>query len=98
MRAEDDFSWKYWILKLGLIFSLIVLLANIFVLTVIKGNYYKDLARANKVVQSVIPAPRAQILDRKGRVVAKSIYQYFDSSRTFPAYHRVSYSKCTIPD
>jgi penicillin-binding protein 2 len=68
---------KYWILKFGLVLSLMILLVNIFVLDIIKGNYYKDLARANKVVESVIPASRAQILDRKGRVVAKSIYQYF---------------------
>jgi penicillin-binding protein 2 len=68
---------KYWILKFGLVLSLMILLTNVFVLDVIKGSYYKDLARANKAVESVIPAPRAQILDRKGRVVAKSVYQYF---------------------
>ncbi|MFA5749861.1 MAG: penicillin-binding transpeptidase domain-containing protein [Candidatus Shapirobacteria bacterium] len=68
---------KYWILKFGLILSLMILLANVFKLAVIKGVYYKKIARENKVMESVIPAPRAQILDRKGRVVAKSVYQYF---------------------
>jgi len=68
---------KYWILKFGLILSLLILLVNIFVLSIIKGKYYKEIARENKVVESTIPAPRAQILDRKGRVVAKSVYQYF---------------------
>jgi penicillin-binding protein 2 len=77
MRGDSDFSWKYWILKFGLVLSLIILIANIFKLDIIQGSYYKDMARANKVVESVIPAPRAQILDRKGRVVAKSVYQYF---------------------
>jgi len=77
MKGDSDFSWKYWILKLGLVLSLAILLVSVIKLTIIQGGYYKNLARANKVVESIIPAPRAQILDRKGRVVAKSVYQYF---------------------
>jgi len=76
-RQLDDSSWKYWVLRAGLIISLGILLVNIIKLSVIKVGYYKELARENKVVETVLPASRAQILDRKGRVLAKSVYQYF---------------------
>lgn len=77
MNQIDDSSWKYWILKFGLIFSLGVVLVSIFKLTVIKGTYYKNLAMENKLMENKIPAARAVITDRKGRIVAKSVYQYF---------------------
>ncbi len=77
MREENGFPWKYWILKFGLVFSLLILAAVIFRLSLIEKDYYADVARDNKVFESVIPAARAEILDRKGRVVAKSVYQYF---------------------
>lgn len=77
MREEDNFGWKYWILKFGLILSLLILLVAIIKLNLIKGNYYGEVARDNKILESVIPAPRAEIVDRKGRTLAKSVYQYF---------------------
>ncbi len=77
MNQLDDISWKYWILKFGLVLSLIIILVSIFKLDVIKGAYYKDLAIENKLMEKKIPSARATILDRKGRVVAKSVYQYF---------------------
>lgn len=77
MRQVDESSWKYWILKGGLLFSLAILVANIFNLSVIRNRYYLGLARENKVEQNIIPAERGQIVDRKGRVVAKSVYEYF---------------------
>jgi penicillin-binding protein 2 len=77
MRQIDESSWKYWILRAGLFLSLIILGSNIFKLSVIKGKFYKDMARENRIMESIIPAGRGQILDRKGRVVAKSEYQYF---------------------
>lgn len=43
----------------------------------IRHGYYKDLARDNRISESPIPAARGQVLDRKGRVLAKSLYQYF---------------------
>ncbi len=77
MREEDENSWKYWLFKFGLLLSLLILVANLLKLSIIKGKYYREIARENKIVESVIPAARSEILDRKGRVVAKSIYQYF---------------------
>ncbi|MFA6462851.1 MAG: hypothetical protein WCT51_02275, partial [Candidatus Shapirobacteria bacterium] len=77
MNQIDDGSWKYWILRFGLILSFGIILVSIFKLDVIKGVYYKDLAMENKLMEKKIPAARTTILDRKGRVIVKSIYQYF---------------------
>ena len=74
---KEDFSWKYWLIRWGLFFSFGALFLGAFRLMVIRGKYYRELARDNKVFESVIPAGRGEILDRKGRVLAKSIYQYF---------------------
>lgn len=77
MREETEIPWKYWLFRFGLIFSLMILLVNLFKLSLIKGKYYREVARENKIVESSIPSARAEILDRKGRIVAKSVYQYF---------------------
>ena len=77
MREETSFPWKYWILKFGLILSLLILIVVIVRLSLIQKDYYVGVARDNKVFESIIPAPRAEIVDRKGRVIAKSVYQYF---------------------
>ncbi len=77
MREENVFPWKYWILKFGLVLSLMILLVVISRLSLIEGKYYVEVARDNKIYESVIPAPRAEIVDRKGRSIAKTVYQYF---------------------
>lgn len=77
MNQIDDSSWKYWLIKFGLILSLGIIFISIVNLGLIKGSYYKNLAIENKLIEKDIPASRATILDRKGRVVAKSVYQYF---------------------
>jgi penicillin-binding protein 2 len=74
---QETMSWKYWLIKLGLILSLGLLMSAIFRLMVIRGGYYRSLARDNKVYETEIPAGRGKILDRKGRVVGQSVYQYF---------------------
>ncbi len=89
MNQIEDSSWKYWILKFGLILSLGILLVSVFKLNVIKGGYYKNLAIRNKLVEKKITAARATILDRKGRVVAKSVYQYFKMDGTNKIYEGV---------
>lgn len=77
MKETDSRSGVYWLLQGVLILSLSMLLAGVFDLSVIKQKYYQEIARDNKVVESNIPAVRGQILDRKGRVIANSVYQYF---------------------
>lgn len=77
MKQIEEVSWKFWILTFGLTLSLLVLLSATLRLSLIKGNYYRQIARDNKVLETVIPAPRREIVDRKGRVVAETVYQYF---------------------
>ncbi|MFA4826753.1 MAG: penicillin-binding transpeptidase domain-containing protein [Candidatus Shapirobacteria bacterium] len=77
VNEEDLQQWKYWILRGGLVLSLLILAGGSIRLLVIKGGYYKNLARDNRIFQMSIPAGRGQIIDRKGRILAKSIYEYF---------------------
>ncbi len=46
-------------------------------MSVIKHIYYKNRATDNQVYESVILAPRGTIYDRKGRVLAESLYHYY---------------------
>lgn len=77
MRGVAESNWKYWLFSLGLVSSFLILLGAVLKLSLVKGKYYKELARDNKVFERVIPAGRALILDKKGRVVAESVYEYF---------------------
>lgn len=74
-EAED--RWIYWLFVFALILSLGVLFVGVFRLSVIRQQYYKTLARDNRIVETSIPAARGKVLDRKGRVIAQSVYQYF---------------------
>jgi len=65
------------LLRFFLFLSFGALLTGAVRLSIIRGGYYKTMARDNKVYEMVIPAARGEIVDRKGRVVAKSVYQYF---------------------
>ncbi len=76
MNNEENYI-KYWIIYFGLITSFGILFVSIFKLMIIKHEYYFNLARDNKIMESIIPASRGDILDRKGRVLGKSVYQYF---------------------
>ena len=77
MNSTRFWPVKYWVLKWGLYFSLGLLVVGVMTLSVVKRSYYQNLARVNKVVESRIPAARGEILDKKGRVLTKSIYQYY---------------------
>lgn len=77
MRQNELFGWRYWIIRIGLFGSLGLLFANIVRITVIRGGFYQQLARENRIYETEIPAGRGLVTDRKGRVVAKSVYQYF---------------------
>jgi len=76
MRGEEK-HWIYWLLAWGMVASLGILAVRVFKLAVIEHGYYSALARENRIYEGVIPAGRGEITDRKGRVVARSVYQYF---------------------
>ncbi|KKR67623.1 MAG: Peptidoglycan glycosyltransferase [Microgenomates group bacterium GW2011_GWA2_40_6] len=52
--------------------SFLVLLAGVLRLGWIRGGYYRQQARDNKVTETLILADRGQIVDRKGRVLVRS--------------------------
>ncbi len=77
MRDNESHQIKYWVVMWCLNISFCILLVGVLKLSLVKGGYYRNLARENKVEQERIPAGRGKILDRKGRVLAESVYQYF---------------------
>ncbi len=86
MNRNESLPFKYWFLSWGLWVSIGILAAGIIRLTVIRQSYYQTLARDNRVEEKRIPAGRGEILDRKGRVLAKSVYQYFKNENGNKVY------------
>lgn len=52
---------------------LIILFLRFFQLTIVKGNYYRTLSEQNRLREIVIEAPRGEIVDRKGFVIAQNL-------------------------
>ena len=52
---------------------LIILFFRLFQLTVVKGNYYRTLSEQNRLREIVIEAPRGEIIDRKGFIIAQNL-------------------------
>ncbi len=73
----ENKDWAFWFLRFSLILTFLLIISKSASLAMIKGGYYKELARENKIFQTDIPAARGNIYDRKGRVVTESIYRYF---------------------
>lgn len=76
--------WKYWILRTGLFLSFGILFVSVYKLAVIKKKYYEGLARENKITETNIGAPRGNILDRKGRIIARTVDLGGESKREYP--------------
>src|SRR2546426_5050876 len=53
------------------IFSLVLL--RLFVLQVLEGSRYRELSEENRIRVEVLTAPRGEILDRKGRLLADCV-------------------------
>lgn len=77
MGESQEKDLRYWMLAGGLIISFGIMLVTAIKLMVIQGGYFRELARDNKIKETRIEAARGSIYDRKGRVVAKSVYDYF---------------------
>ncbi len=52
---------------------LIILFLRLFQLTIVKGNYYRNLSEQNRLREIIIEAPRGEIVDRKGFVIAQNL-------------------------
>jgi penicillin-binding protein 2 len=59
--------WIIIVLFLG------IFVARIFYLDVIKGNYYADVSKGNRIRSTIIKAPRGKIMDRYGQNLASNI-------------------------
>ncbi|MDP4009482.1 MAG: penicillin-binding transpeptidase domain-containing protein [Candidatus Shapirobacteria bacterium] len=77
MNEVGEDLGKYWLLRWSLVVSFGLLFSGAFKLTIIKQKYYQAMARDNRIMESMIPAGRGVIYDRKGRIIDKSVYQYF---------------------
>lgn len=62
-----DFFW--WVI----IVFLVVLGGRIFYLNVVKGEYYREIARGNSVRSLSIKSPRGKIFDRSGKILVNNI-------------------------
>lgn len=86
MRWEDNGGVKYWLLQFGLLLSMGILAVSFLKINLVRGSYYSTLSWANKVEEIRIPAARGQIVDRKGRVLVKSVFDYGSSWGEFDGY------------
>lgn len=66
-RKND--SWLSWFLRGVLILGTLILIARLFELQIIKGNYYRDLSEGNRIDKIKIVATRGKILARGGEAL-----------------------------
>jgi penicillin-binding protein 2 len=62
-----DYLW------LVVVFFVITLFGRVLYITVVKGAYYRDIAKGNSIRQIIIKAPRGRIFDRNGEVLVDNI-------------------------
>jgi len=74
---DEELNWKYWFFYWTLGVSFVLLLTVTARMSLVRYSYYQMRARDNKIYTMLIPASRGTIKDRKDRVVAESLYQYF---------------------
>ena len=67
---------RFTIIIVILAIMMAVLTLKLMHLTLIKGNYYRDIAKNNRLREVKIPAPRGNIYDRNGELLAttKNVY------------------------
>lgn len=72
LNNMDRFSFLTGVL----VFMMSVLVLRLGHLTLIQGNYWEEISKNNRVKDIVIKAPRGNIYDRNGQVLAKSRASY----------------------
>lgn len=72
-QSPKDMRVRFFALVIGIVIVLLLLLVRLFHLTVVKGNYYRYIAENNRIRDIDLAAPRGDIIDRKGVVLARSI-------------------------
>jgi penicillin-binding protein 2 len=66
-KNQLRFFWWFVVLLL------MILGGRIIHLNVIKGNYYKEIAKGNRIRSIVIKAPRGKIMDRSGDILVNNV-------------------------
>lgn len=72
--TDNKLTENVFFIFIALIFLFVVVLfLRLFQLTIVKGNYYRTLSEQNRLREINIEAPRGDIIDRKGFIVAQSL-------------------------
>jgi penicillin-binding protein 2 len=72
-RTNRLLEISFFIYVFGVSIFLVILLLRLFQLTIVKGQYYRQLSEQNRTKEIVIEAPRGEIRDRKGFLIAGNI-------------------------
>ncbi|MCX6765970.1 MAG: penicillin-binding protein 2, partial [Candidatus Moranbacteria bacterium] len=67
--TRKQFSVFWWCI----VATLLVLGARTFYLSVVKGSYYQEIAKGNRIRAIVIKSPRGKIMDRSGQILVNNI-------------------------
>ncbi len=70
----------------------LMVIVRLFQLTIVKGNYYAQLAEDNRIHEIIIEAPRGKILDRKGITLAASTTPDITETKDRMSSKRLYYS------
>jgi len=71
---NNQLSETVFFVYISIIFFLIIILfLRLFQLTIVKGGYYRSLSEQNRIREITIEAPRGEIVDRKGFIIAKNL-------------------------
>lgn len=68
-NSKREQSWLSWFLRGVLILGGFILIARLFDLQIIKGEYYRKLSEGNRIERIKIKAERGKILSRGGEVL-----------------------------
>ncbi len=66
-RRDYRRGWLVWV---GVVLGFATILVRLAVLQLFEGGKYRVLADENRIKQIKLPAPRAEIVDREGRLIA----------------------------
>lgn len=73
-RAEEHFSNRFegrtYFLLMIVICAFLFLVFNLWKVQVLKGSWFQELSKNNRIRKIVIPSPRGTIYDRKGIILA----------------------------
>lgn len=75
LSSNNSQPWLPWFLRGLLILGFVVLLAKLFEIQIIKGDYYRTLSEQNRIRHIPLPAPRGKILARGDEILAGNVEQ-----------------------